>query len=283
MHDTDYLAQTFEAAPDPPDGASPTACSARRARPTTRSRRPGSGSAARMRSRSTTSAAWLTTVLSRVCLNMLQARRSRPEVPLGVERPEPATEADPEHEALLADSIGLALLVVLDTLTPAERVAFVLHDMFGVPFEEIAPIVGPQHAGHPPAGEPSAPPRPARGRGRRGEPAPARQAGRRLPRRRPQRRVRAAARRPRPRRRAPRRPDRGGHGHRARRSAGSPRSARSHAAPAAPPRRSSTARPPRCGSWAGSRASSTASRPATRRSPASSSSPTRSACARSTS
>jgi len=86
--------------------------------------------------------AWLTTVLSRVCLNMLQARRSRPEVPLGLDAPEPATEADPEHEALLADSIGLALLVVLDTLTPAERVAFVLHDMFGVPFEEIAPIVG---------------------------------------------------------------------------------------------------------------------------------------------
>jgi len=86
--------------------------------------------------------AWLTTVLSRVCLNMLHARRSRPEVPLGLDAPEPATEADPEHEALLADSIGLALLVVLDTLTPAERVAFVLHDMFGVPFEEIAPIVG---------------------------------------------------------------------------------------------------------------------------------------------
>ena len=86
--------------------------------------------------------AWLTTVLSRVCLNMLQSRRSRPEVPLGLDAPEPATEADPEHEALLADSIGLALLVVLDTLTPAERVAFVLHDMFGVPFEEIAPIVG---------------------------------------------------------------------------------------------------------------------------------------------
>ena len=86
--------------------------------------------------------AWLTTVLSRVSLNMLQARRSRPEVPLGPEVPEPAAGSDPEQEALLADSIGLALLVVLEALSPAERVAFVLHDMFGVPFEEIAPIVG---------------------------------------------------------------------------------------------------------------------------------------------
>lgn len=89
---------------------------------------------------------WLTTVLSRVCLNILQARRSRPEVPLGPDVPEPAAGraegSDPEHEALLADSIGIALLIVLDTLSPAERVAFVLHDMFGVPFEEIAPIVG---------------------------------------------------------------------------------------------------------------------------------------------
>jgi RNA polymerase sigma factor (sigma-70 family) len=89
---------------------------------------------------------WLTTVLSRVCLNILQARRSRPEVPLGEDVPEPAAShtaaPEPEHEALLAESIGLALLIVLDTLSPAERVAFVLHDMFGVPFEEIAPIVG---------------------------------------------------------------------------------------------------------------------------------------------
>jgi RNA polymerase sigma factor (sigma-70 family) len=85
---------------------------------------------------------WLTTVLSRVCLNILQARRSRPEVPLDPDVPEPAAASDPEQEALLADSIGLALLVVLDTLSPAERIAFVLHDMFGVPFEEIAPIVG---------------------------------------------------------------------------------------------------------------------------------------------
>jgi RNA polymerase sigma-70 factor (ECF subfamily) len=86
---------------------------------------------------------WLTTVLSRVCLNMLQARRSRPEVPLDPDAPEPeATGSDPEQEALLADSISLALLIVLETLTPAERVAFVLHDMFGVSFEEIAPVVG---------------------------------------------------------------------------------------------------------------------------------------------
>jgi RNA polymerase sigma factor (sigma-70 family) len=86
--------------------------------------------------------AWLTTVLSRVCLNILQSRRSRPEVPLGPDLPEPAAGPDPEQEALLADSIGLALLIVLDTLSPAERIAFVLHDMFGVPFEEIAPILG---------------------------------------------------------------------------------------------------------------------------------------------
>jgi RNA polymerase sigma factor (sigma-70 family) len=88
---------------------------------------------------------WLTTLVSRVCLNILQTRRSRPESPLAEEVPEPAAApsgADPEFEAILADSVGLALVVVLDTLTPAERVAFVLHDMFVVPFEEIAPIIG---------------------------------------------------------------------------------------------------------------------------------------------
>jgi RNA polymerase sigma factor (sigma-70 family) len=88
---------------------------------------------------------WLTTVVSRVGLNMLQARHARPEAPFGEEVPEPPAAGpgtDPEYEALLADSVGLALIVVLDTLTPAERVAFVLHDMFAVPFEEIAPIVG---------------------------------------------------------------------------------------------------------------------------------------------
>ncbi len=86
--------------------------------------------------------AWLTTVVSRVCLNVLQARRAHPEVPLEPDADEPAGGAGPEEEALLADSIGVALLVVLDTLSPAERVAFVLHDLFGVPFEEIAPITG---------------------------------------------------------------------------------------------------------------------------------------------
>jgi RNA polymerase sigma-70 factor (ECF subfamily) len=86
---------------------------------------------------------WLTTVVSRVCLNMLQARRARPQ-PAGEDVPEPSAEpagSDPEYEVLLADSVGLALLVVLDTLTPAERVAFVLHDVFAIPFDEIAPIV----------------------------------------------------------------------------------------------------------------------------------------------
>src|SRR5262245_29854385 len=88
--------------------------------------------------------AWLTTVVSRVCLNMLQARGSRPQPAAGPGLPEPPAEpgeADPEHEALLADSVGRALLVVLDTLTPAERVAFVLHDVFAIPFDQIAPIV----------------------------------------------------------------------------------------------------------------------------------------------
>jgi RNA polymerase sigma-70 factor, ECF subfamily len=87
---------------------------------------------------------WLTTVVSRVCLNMLQARRSRPQPPADPDLPEPPAspaESDPEYEALLADSVGLALLVVLDTLTPAERVAFVLHDVFAIPFDQIAPIV----------------------------------------------------------------------------------------------------------------------------------------------
>jgi RNA polymerase sigma factor (sigma-70 family) len=88
---------------------------------------------------------WLTTVVARVCLNMLRSRRSRREEPLEVHMPDPVVSSedggDPEYEALLADSVGLALLVVLDTLAPAERLAFVLHDMFAVPFDEIAPIV----------------------------------------------------------------------------------------------------------------------------------------------
>ena len=94
---------------------------------------------------------WLTTVVARVCLDVLRSRRSRREVSLGeprvgVRAPDPivgrADGPDPEHEALLADSVGLALLVVLEKLSPAERLAFVLHDVFGVPFGEIAPIVG---------------------------------------------------------------------------------------------------------------------------------------------
>src|SRR5882672_5600687 len=89
---------------------------------------------------------WLTTVVGRVCLDMLRSRSSRREDPLEAHLPDPivsrAEGIDPEHEALLADSVGLALLVVLESLGPAERLAFVLHDMFAVPFEEIAPIVG---------------------------------------------------------------------------------------------------------------------------------------------
>jgi RNA polymerase sigma factor (sigma-70 family) len=84
---------------------------------------------------------WLTTVVARVCLDMLRARATKREVPPDAAH-DPVTGTSPEDEALLADSVGLALLVVLDTLTPAERLAFVLHDMFAVPFEEIAPIVG---------------------------------------------------------------------------------------------------------------------------------------------
>ncbi len=88
---------------------------------------------------------WLTTVVARISLNMLRSRDVRREAPLGVHLPEPIVDradgTDPEHEALLADSVGLALLVVLETLSPAERLAFVLHDIFAVPFDEIAPIV----------------------------------------------------------------------------------------------------------------------------------------------
>lgn len=89
---------------------------------------------------------WLTTVVGRVCLNMLRARTARREDSLDVHVPDPIVSSPdnttPEQEALLADSVGLALLVVLETLTPAERLAFVLHDLFAVPFDEIAPIVG---------------------------------------------------------------------------------------------------------------------------------------------
>src|SRR5437763_6789859 len=88
---------------------------------------------------------WLTTVVARVSLNMLRSRRVRQEDALGVHVPEPIVDpvevTDPEHEALLADSVGLALLVVLEKLSPAERLAFVLHDPFGIPFDEIASIL----------------------------------------------------------------------------------------------------------------------------------------------
>ncbi|MCX5065984.1 sigma-70 family RNA polymerase sigma factor [Micromonospora lupini] len=95
-------------------------------------------------------AGWLTTIVARVCLNMLEARRSRPEEPAGALPPEPAGPqrsahptgpSDPENEALLADSVGVALMVVLDTLSPAERLAFVLHDVFDVPFGEIGAVI----------------------------------------------------------------------------------------------------------------------------------------------
>jgi RNA polymerase sigma-70 factor (ECF subfamily) len=89
---------------------------------------------------------WLTTIVARVCLNMLRSRNVRREEFFGLHLPDPVVTPDgalqPEEEALLADSVGLALLVVLDTLSPAERLAFVLHDMFELPFEEIAPMVG---------------------------------------------------------------------------------------------------------------------------------------------
>jgi RNA polymerase sigma factor (sigma-70 family) len=90
--------------------------------------------------------AWLTTVTGRICLDMLRSRTARREDSLEVRLPDPVISFDdasePEHEALTADAVGLALLVVLETLTPAERLAFVLHDLFGVPFTEIGPIVG---------------------------------------------------------------------------------------------------------------------------------------------
>jgi len=89
---------------------------------------------------------WLTTIVARVCLNMLRSRNTRREESLGVHIPDPVISSEgalqPDEEALLADSVSLALLVVLDTLAPAERLAFVLHDMFALPFEEIAPMVG---------------------------------------------------------------------------------------------------------------------------------------------
>src|SRR5918995_7295651 len=137
--------EAFRGAPRPPEGGSlPDArlderCRRRRAGVLAQARTLGADGVENL-------GGWLTTVVARVCLNMLRSRRSRREeslegplgVPLGARVPDPivghADETDPEHEALLADSVGLALLVVLETLSPAERLAFVLHDMFGVPF-----------------------------------------------------------------------------------------------------------------------------------------------------
>ena len=151
---------------------------------------------------------WLTTVVARVCLNMLRSRRTRREEPLDVHVPDPIVSRDdgthPEHEALLADSVGLALLVVLETLAPAERLAFVLHDMFGVPFDEIADLVDRS-----PAATRQLASR-ARRRVQGAAPVPdadlAASAGRRrLLRRRARRRLRRARRGPRPGRRVARR------------------------------------------------------------------------------
>ena len=103
-------------------------------------------------------AGWLTTIVARVCLNVLRSRHTRREELMGVHVPDPVVSrtdgTSPEDEALLADSVGLALQVVLETLAPAERLAFVLHDMFDLPFDEIAPMVGrsPATAGSSPAG-----------------------------------------------------------------------------------------------------------------------------------
>jgi len=84
---------------------------------------------------------WLTTIVARVCLDLLRSRQSRREEPAGEHLPELSSSTDPEQQVLMADSVGLAMLVVLDTLTPAERLAFVLHDMFDVPFDQIAPVI----------------------------------------------------------------------------------------------------------------------------------------------
>jgi hypothetical protein len=123
--------------------------------------------------------------LARVCLDMLRSRKSRREEPLGAHLPEPIVSRengiDPEHEVLPADSVGLALLVVLETLAPAERLAFVFHDMFAVPFDEIAPIVGRSPARGKAAREPRTPPGAGNGHGsRRRSHQPARSC-RRLP------------------------------------------------------------------------------------------------------
>ena len=191
--------------------------------------------------------AWLTTVVARICLNILRDRRSHPEEPLDAFVPEPIIESeagdDPEHEVLLADAVGIALQVVIDALNPAERLAFVLHDMFGVPFDEIAPLVERSPAGDEAARQPRPPPDP-RCRAR-AEPRPGPAASRR-------RRILRRVTRGRPRR--PRRGARPGRGralprpHRrvraARRRQGRARGdAGAHGMPRSSARRSSTALP----------------------------------------
>ena len=156
---------------------------------------------------------WLTTVVGRVCLDMLRSRRSRREEPLdqhsGGRVPGPIVDRegaiDPEHEALLADSVGLALLVVLETLTPAKRLAFVLHDMFRRALRGDRPHRGPLPQCDQDAREPGTPPGAGSGRGPRRRSHPPERDCRRLPRRLARRRLRSAPRGTRPGRRAPRR------------------------------------------------------------------------------
>jgi len=116
-------------------------CSVRSAKPMTRYRRLGCGLSRSGTNEFQNLTGWLTTVVARVCLDILRTRKSRREESIGSEIPELRSDVDPEHEALMADSVGLALMVVLDRLNPAERLAFVLHDLFAIPFEEIAGIV----------------------------------------------------------------------------------------------------------------------------------------------
>ena len=197
-------------------GRSPTGSSAHAPTPTTPFRRPGCASAGRTRATIENLGAWLSTVVSRVCLNMLQARKTRPQpVPT---LPEAAADDDPEYEALLADSVGLALLVVLDDADAgrARRVRPARH--LRDPVRRHRPDRRPQHARHAPAREPRPRARAAPGCERRGRPAAPGRARRRLPGRRPRRQLRGAARASAPRRRAARR-RRGRQARRARRDA----------------------------------------------------------------
>ncbi len=129
-------------------------------------KRPGSGCQQRMRARSRTLAGWLTTVVSRICLNTLRSRQRRPSASIddvaNIEEFSLRVAVTPEDQAVLADSMGHALLIVLDRLNPAERISFVLHDMFSVPYEEIAWTSGQVRGGLPTACEPGAPAGPSR-------------------------------------------------------------------------------------------------------------------------